>query len=195
LGLVLCLPTVASGEWYVGGQAGVTFADQLLNIEGTNGLFGLRAPDFDLKNSIMYGAKVGNFPANGWFGFEGEVFHTTPHVKNLDEIPGFHLRVTTVAINLIGRYPGASIQPYAGVGMALLIAHMSDSATTRSDSDVGPAFNGLAGVRFFITPYVALFTEYKFQRGSLQFDDAFAVGGFRGDYQAQYIVGGITYHF
>jgi opacity protein-like surface antigen len=196
IAVVLSMPLAAEAEWYVGGEAGVNFADDLHRVEGTDGLFGLRAPDFDLKNSIVYGAKLGNYFGNGWFGLEGEVLNTTPHVKNLDDIPGFHLRVTTLALNVVARYPGRSIQPYGGIGFALLIAHMGASPTTRSDSDVGGGFNALAGIRFFLTPYIALFTEYKYFDGSLRFDNAFIVGGgFRADYRAQYVLTGLTYHF
>jgi opacity protein-like surface antigen len=88
------------------------------------------------------------------------------------------------------------VQPYAGIGFALQLARMGESATTRSDSDVGAGFNALAGIRFFLSPYIAVFTEYKFSEGALSFDDAFIVGGgFVAEYRAQYIVAGVTYHF
>ena len=195
LGLVLAANPVEA-EWYAGGGAGMNFADDLHDVQGTAALAGLRAPDFDLKNSIVYGAKLGNYFGNNWFGLEGEVMSTTPHVKNLDDIPGFHLRVTTVALNIIARYPGRSIQPYGGIGFGVLIAHMGDSPTTRSDSDVGSAFNALLGIRFFLTPYVAFFTEYKYVDGLLRFENAFVVGGgFQAEYRAQYVLTGLTYHF
>jgi hypothetical protein len=196
VGLTLLTAKPGAAEWYVGGEAGLNFADDLHNVEGTNGLAGLRAPDFDLKNSIVYGAKLGNYFGNNWWGLEGEVMNTTPHVKNLDDIPGFHLRVTTLGLNIVARIPGRSIQPYCGIGVALLIAHMGASPTTRSDSAVDGGFNLLAGVRFFLTPYIAWFTEYKFFGDSLRFDNAFAVGGgFQADYRAQYVLTGLTYHF
>jgi opacity protein-like surface antigen len=186
----------ATAEWYAGPYAGVNFADDLHNVQGTDGLFGLRAPDFDLKNSIIYGVKLGNYAGNSWFGVEGDVSNTTPHIKNLDEVPGIHMRLTTLAVNLMARYPGLSIQPYAGIGLALLLAHISDSVTTKSDSDVSPGFNAILGIRVFITPYVALFTEYKYAHASLTFNNAFTTGGgFQADYRAQYVVAGVTYHF
>jgi opacity protein-like surface antigen len=194
--VALALPTTAVAEWYVGPYAGINFADRLQNVQGTGSLLGLQAPDFDLKTSLIYGAKLGTYPGSGWFGIEGDLSHTTPHIKNLDNIPGIHMEITTVAFNLMARYPGKRIQPYAGIGLALLIAHLDDSPTTRSDSDVASAFDALAGIRFFLTPYIAFFTEYKFTAGSLTFNDAFGGGsGFQGDYRAQYVVAGVTYHF
>lgn len=189
----------ASAEWYVAGQFGANFADRLTDVAGTNGLTGARAPDFDLKNSFTYGGKIGYFPGNGWVGVELDAFHTTPHIKNLDDIPGIHMRVTSVGLNFIARYPGVTFQPYAGVGAAAIIAHISNSPTTRSDSEVTGGLNLLAGVRAFVTPYVAVFTEYKLTQATLRFDQAFSgfgtAGGFMGDYRAQQLVVGVSYHF
>ena len=190
------MPSPASAEWYVAGDVGVNFADRLTGISGTNGLEGLQAPDFDLANSVSYGAKLGYFPGDSWFGIEGEVLQSTPHIKNLDDIPGIHLRVTTVGVNLLARYPGRTFQPYAGVGVGTVIAHLSDSATTQSDTDVTSGWNVLAGLRAFVTPYVAVFTEYKYVGTTLRFDQAFgSVGGFEGEYRAQYVLVGLSYHF
>ena len=199
--LALLAPESARTEWYVGPQAGVTFADRLVDVNGTGSFFGLTAPDFDLKNSIAYGAKLGYFPGSSWFGIELDVYNTTPHLKSLDDIPGIHMRVTTAAVNIIARYPGLTFQPYVGVGLGLMFAHIGDSPTTRADSDVGAGLNALVGMRFFVTPYTALFTEYKYSEADLAFDNAFspaqgfASGGFSGTYRAQHIVVGILYHF
>ena len=196
--LILILrPSSTAAEWYVAGQGGLAFADRLSTVDGTGTLRGLRAPDFDLKNSAMVGAKLGYFPGHGWVGVEGEAFHTSPHIKELPSVaPGIHLRVTTVALNLIVRYPGVSIQPYAGMGIGIMMARLGESATTQKDSDTRTGLNLLAGVRFFVTPYVSVFTEYKLSQTSLRFDQAFgANSGFVGDYTVQFSSFGIAYHF
>lgn len=193
--LWLCAQPVAA-EWYVAGQAGANFADQLKNIQGTGSLAALQAPDFDLKNAVVYGGKLGVFPGHGAVGIELDAFHSTPHIKSLQEIPGIHMRVTNVGLNIVFRYPGETFQPYAGIGGAVLIARIGDSPTTRSDSDTGFGVNVIAGLRAFVTPYVALFTEYKYTQGTLVFDRAFPpAGGFSGDYRAQHVVFGISDHF
>lgn len=190
------VPSSVSAEWYVAGAVGPNFADRLTGISGTNGLAGLQAPDFDLKNSVSYGAKLGYFPEHGWIGIEGEVLQTTPHIKNLGDIPGIHLRLTSVGMNLIARYPGRTFQPYAGVGAGLVIAHLGNSATTQSNTDVAGGWNALVGLRAFVTPYVAVFTEYKYTEAALRFDQAFGtVGGFEGTYHAQQLLVGLSYHF
>ena len=191
------MPGPASAEWYVAGNVGVNFADRLSGISGTGDLTGVepRSPDFDLKNSISYGAKLGYFPEHSWFGIEGEVLQTTPHIKNLDNDPGIHLRVTTVGVNFLARYPGRTLQPYVGVGVGTAIAHLSDTATVQSDTDVTSGWNVLAGLRGFVTPYVAIFTEYKYTGATLRFDQAFGTGGFEAVYRAQHVLVGISYHF
>lgn len=209
--LVLCFiativvaPKTVIAEWYLAGTAGVNFADRINTIGGTGPQAGQPGPfvDFDLQNSITYGAKVGYFPGHSWFGIEGEVLHTTPHIKSLprtptlDEVPGVHFRLTTIGANFIARYPGRTFQPYAGAGIGAAIARIGDTATVKSDTDVTPVWNLLVGIRAFLTSHVAVFGEYKYQGASLQFDQAFGPdGGFAGNYRAQHILGGLSYHF
>ncbi|MBI5671890.1 MAG: porin family protein [Nitrospirae bacterium] len=183
---------------YVAGTAGVNFADRINSIAGTGSQAGVSGPfvDFDLKNSITYGTKVGYFPGHSWYGIEGEVLNTTPHIKQLDADPGIHMRVTTVGVNFIGRYPGRTLQPYVGAGIGAAIAHIGDTATVRSDTDVAVAWNVLVGLRTFITPKIAVFGEYKHTGATLKFDQAFGdLGGFSGNYRAQLLLGGLSYHF
>jgi len=202
-----CTPSLVSAEMYVAGQAGVNFADRINSIAGTGASAGVPSlnpapdPDFDLQNSITYGAKVGYFPGHSWYGIEGEVFHSTPHIKQLDlgpgvQDPGIHMRVTTVGVNFIARYPGRTLQPYVGAGIGAAIAHIGDTATVRSDTDVAVAWNVLVGLRTFITPKIAVFGEYKHTGATLKFDQAFVdPGGFSGNYRAQHVLGGLSYHF
>lgn len=191
------MPNPASAEWYVAGDVGANFADRLTGISGTGDLTGVepRSPSFDLKNSVSYGAKLGYFREHSWFGIEGEVLQTTPHIKNLDDVPGIHLRVTTIGVNILARYPGRTFQPYVGVGVGTAIAHLSDSTTTQSNTDVASGWNVLVGLRAFVTPQVAVFTEYKHTGATLRFDQAFGTGGFEGVYRAQHVLAGISYHF
>ena len=195
---VACLsPTVDAGaEYYVAGQVGVNFADRLTGIQGTGNFVTQRGPDLDLKNAVLYGGKLGFFPGNGAMGLELDVFNSQPNIKNLDNIPGIHLGVTNVGINLLLRYPGQTFQPYIGFGGAALIARISQTVDVQSDTDVGFGINLLGGLRTFITPYVAIFAEYKYTRGTLSFNEAFgSTGGFSGNYHAQQVVFGLSYHF
>lgn len=186
----------AQAEWYVAGQAGYSFADALRHVTGTGGLSDLEAPDFDLKNSLAYGGKLGVYPFHGSLGFELDVFHSTPHVKSLDDIPGIHLAVTNVGANVLLRYPGVTFQPYLGAGPAILIARLSRSATTQQDTQVSIGFNFLTGIRAFVTPNVAVFTEYKYTDAKFGFNGAFgSIGGFDSTYRAHQLFVGVSYHF
>lgn len=191
-------PDRASAEMYVAGTAGVNVAGRINSIAGTGSQAGVPGPflDFDLQDSITYGGKVGYFPGHSWYGIEGEVLHATPHIKQLDTDPGIHMRMTTVGANFIARYPGRTFQPYVGVGVGAAIVHIGDTPTVQSDSDVAVAWNVLAGLRAFITPRIAVFGEYKYGGATLKFDQAFGdLGGFSGNYRAQYVLGGLSYHF
>jgi opacity protein-like surface antigen len=191
-----CIAIPVQAEWYVAGQAGYSFADALRHVTGTGGLSGLESPNFDMKNSLAYGGKLGVYPYHGSLGFELDVFHSTPHVKNLDDIPGIHLAVTTIGANILLRYPGLTFQPYLGGGPALVLARLGRSATTQSDTQVSLGINFLTGVRAFVTPKVALFTEYKFTQANVGFHDAFgSIGGFDSTYKAHQLFAGVSYHF
>ena len=93
------------GELYVAGFGGYTFGHSFNNAQGTGALSGVTAPGIDLKNSGIYGAKIGYFFPDrlNWLGVEVEGFNTSPNFKQSALGPGASLRVTTVAFNLIAR--------------------------------------------------------------------------------------------
>ena len=194
---LLCIhPPPTSAEWYVAGQVGVNFADPLRNVRGTGTLAGLDAPNFNLKTSPAFGGKLGFFPQHGLFGFELDVSQSTPHIKNLDDVPGIHLAVTNIGAHVLLRYPGVTWQPYIGGGPALLVARLGRSTTTENDTQVSVGGNVLVGIRAFVTPKVALFTEYKYTDSTFRFGGAFGpVGGFDGTYRAHQLFVGVSYHF
>jgi opacity protein-like surface antigen len=186
----------ARAEWYVAGQVGHSFADSLRNVATTGPFSGIELVDFDMKNSLAYGGKVGVYPFHGSLGFELDVFHSTPHVKNLDDVPGIHLAVTNIGANMLLRHPGTTFQPYLGIGPGILVAHLSRSVQTEPDTQVSIGFNFLTGIRAFVTPNVALFTEYKFTDAKFSFDNAFgSLGGFDSTYRAHQLSLGVSYHF
>ena len=207
LAIVTITPTPTSAEMYVAGYGGVNFGDRINSIAGTGGRAGTPGPlaDFDLQNSLTYGGKVGYFPGHSWYGIEAEAFHTTPHIKSLDDDPttsnfdpdtGAHFRITTVGVNFIARYPGRTLQPYVGAGVGAAIGRIGDSIVLRSDTDVAPAWNVLVGLRAFVTSNIAIFTEYKYTGATFKFDQALPPdAGFSGNYRAQHILGGLSYHF
>jgi len=210
------------GELYVAGFGGYTIGHGFDDVEGTGALSGIKLGDIDLKNSGVYGAKVGYFMPRrlNWLGLEMEAFNTTPHLKETAFTTGAHLRVTTLAFNAIARakmmcerhddhdgtgrpttdrdhraHDFCRLQPYAGVGLGVFFARASDATGSASDNAV-PGLNVLAGVRYFMTERVALFGEYKYNRATFDFDTVGATAaGLKGDYSASHIVGGLSLHF
>ena len=139
---------------------------------------------------------MGVYPFHGSLGFELDVNHSTPHVKSLGDSPGIHLAVTNVGANIVLRYPGVTFQPYLGAGPGIMIARLSRSIETQQDTQVSIGFNFLTGIRAFVTPHVALFTEYKYTDAKFGFDDAFgSFGGFDSTYRAHQLFLGVSYHF
>ncbi|HSF66465.1 MAG TPA: outer membrane beta-barrel protein [Nitrospiraceae bacterium] len=186
----------ARAEWYVAGQAGYNFAGPLRDVTTTGPFSGIELQNFDLNNSVAYGGKVGVYPFHGSLGFELDVNHSTPHVKSLGDSPGIHLAVTNVGANIVLRYPGMTFQPYLGAGPGIMIARLSRSIETQQDAQVSIGFNFLTGIRAFVTPKVALFTEYKYTDAKFGFDDAFgSFGGFDSTYRAHQLFLGVSYHF
>jgi opacity protein-like surface antigen len=67
---------------------------------------------------------------------------------------------------------------------------------TESDKQVSLGFNFLTGIRAFVTPNVALFTEYKYTDAKFDFSGAFgSFGGFDSTYRAHQLFVGVSYHF
>ena len=217
---------VRPSETYVAGFGGYTFGGKINDMEGTGFLSGLNLNDRDLADSGVYGGKLGHFFGNrmDWLGVEMEAFNTTPHVEQQGLVPGSHFRVTTLAFNLIGRLKlgcktktertetrtereiryetryereFCRLQPYAGVGLGVFFANLSNNGNSVSDNAV-PGLNALAGVRYYFTERIALFGEYKYNYAV--FDASTSgpfggAGGFKGDYQANHVVGGLSFHF
>jgi opacity protein-like surface antigen len=89
------------------------------------------------------------------------------------------------------------LQPYAGVGLGVFFANLSNNGNSVSDNGV-PGLNVLGGVRYYFTERIALFGEYKYNYATFDASTTgpFGVGGgFKGDYQANHIVGGLSFHF
>src|SRR6266511_5277 len=83
------------------------------------------------------------------------------------------LRTTGVLLDVVGRFPlmrsqefpNGRLQPYVGVGGGWINAQLSldNPPLGGSRNDVTDAIGaqGIAGLKFFLMPNVALFTEYK----------------------------------
>ena len=207
--LCLVLPSLAGAEFYIAGQVGATFP-QDFSVDEAGGLpTGETLSNLRLKDSVVYGGKLGYFfPRLEWLGIETEAYTTTPHLKSQVVqvtgplgtqnimIQGKHLGVTTLAFNLIARYPAKRVRPYAGAGLGIFFLGVPG---TEKDLDTAPGLNVFAGLRFLVTSKVAVFAEYKFNRVTFDVDSVNLKGlgkiGLEGDYQVHHLVAGISFHF
>jgi opacity protein-like surface antigen len=217
-GLVICLlsftpllASIAQAEPYIAGQFGVTFPGNLSNVGGIQPSSGLRLTDLDLVSSFEGGIKAGAFFQRlRWLGVETEFFYTNPHVKQQNvtitgpgapltlNLGGAHMRVATWAFNLMARYPGPHFQPYAGVGLGIYWARISDNNNgIGTASDTSPGLNVLAGLNYLVGRHVGLFTEYKYNRARFDFGGGDGTNSvfLKSDYSAHTLVLGVGYHF
>jgi hypothetical protein len=230
-------------EWYAGGYGGLSTSGSISDV--TMPLLGQRlaeqqfpqandpldsngrgtltqnfkTSDVSLKNSAIFGGKVGYFFTQEklpWLGVELEDFSTNPKIKTqmLDtehdvtyqpNTPGTpaqcnipvptspacpayavnnstvslqesSLRVTTVAFNLIARYPGTFLQPYAGVGAGAF--YFSSSNGSIQGRQFYPGLNLLAGTKVLVTETWGLFAEGKYNLANVSnFDPTFGQSG------------------
>jgi hypothetical protein len=183
---------------YIAGQVGYATPSDLSGIKGTGNSSGTTSTDLALKSGLAYGIKVGGyFPgAANWLGLEFEGFYNQPNIKaqTATQTPGgpqqvdsSWLRVATFAVNVLARYPGATFQPYIGVGGGVNVADLAETRNTFSDDlTVAPSLNLLAGLRAFVTERIALFGEYKHNRSTFKFSD----NEFEARYRTNMFMGG-----
>ncbi|MGQ0667193.1 MAG: outer membrane beta-barrel protein [Nitrospiraceae bacterium] len=87
----------AYAETYVAGQFGGTFpwnglskgdlttSSAAIQTGTVNFPSGTTVSDQSLKNSFVYGGKIGHYFSRArWFGIEAEIFYSTPHIKQQD---------------------------------------------------------------------------------------------------------------
>lgn len=247
----------AGAEWYVGGYGGMSTSGTIKDV--TMPLLGqrlaeqqfpqandpldsngrgtltqtLKTSDVSLKNSAIFGGKVGYFFTEEklpWLGVELEAFTTNPIIKAQQlstehqityqpntpapaaqclppvpqpNCPAFvvnkstlalqesSLRVTTLALNLLARYPGQVFQPYAGVGAGAF--YFSSSNGSIQGHQVYPGLNVLGGARVLVTDEWGFFAEGKYNLANVtNFDPSFGLSGM---YSIFHFVAGVSYHF
>ncbi len=135
--------------WYVG--AAVIGA--LTNFRDTPG---------DVENSAGLNARVG-YRANSFAALEAELEWVSPFEEQLDGSTRAEYRAYAIGLNGKFYFREASIQPYALVGVSVLIVSESVGGTKRRDSDWG--FRGGGGVDFYVSQHVALNIEVTYMWG------------------------------
>jgi len=198
---------------YFSAQAGWLFSGRLLNITDVGGSYepGTTASDLDMKNSGMYGAKLGIYSRRGILGLETEIFRTTPDVGRQRETfhepsfgpyvtdEGYDVSVTAWAVNLLVRVPLSDrMVVHGGVGPAYFWGQIRDSIDTpRGGTQRSNRFgwNTQLGVNYFFTPNLALSAEWKYNYARFHFPDDPNEHAFRASYNAHFLAASIGYYF
>jgi opacity protein-like surface antigen len=190
------------------------------------GDFILKSPDFDNSVSFGAGF-IHWFGTLPFLGVGLDIAHFRPDISKQvgtacdlgvcapDIFVSRHFQVTGINLNLEGRlpllvaqeYPQGRLQPYASVGPTLFISRMNvagghfvpSDPTLRNqhDTDTTAGVTAGAGLSFMITPWLDLFTEYRFTH----FSPSYRInsGGERAkvttDFDTHHALVGISYHF
>lgn len=193
-------------EWYIAGQGGYQFPQDLANVRGTGNFSGVTSNDLDLNSQAAFGIKAGRFFHDGlrWLGLEFDFSHSDANIaeqgvtagapilgvtQQNGRTPGVGLSVSHMTVNLIARYPGARVQPYIGVGGGLGLSLLRTAP--QDETDVYPVFNVLVGTKMFLIKHVGFFTEYKHAQATVEFSN----NHFEGKLQTNWFLGGLAYHF
>lgn len=198
---------------YFSGQTGWLFNADLSNITNVGGSYepGTTASDLDMKNSSMYGAKLGIYSRRGILGLETEIFRTTPDVKRQRQTfheptfgpfvarQGYDVSVTTWAVNLLARVPlSERMALHVGAGPAYFWGRIRDSVDTprggaQRSNRLG--LNTQVGINYFFTPNVGLSAEWKYNHARFHFPEDPNEHGFRARYNAHLVAASIGYYF
>mgnify|MGYP003411395451 FL=1 len=197
LGIVaLCLPSLGHAENY----AAFAIGPNIATLDTTD------VGKIDLANNLAYGAKFGHyFDDRGfnWFGLEVDMYRSAPDVKQQNipastnrflsqKVVGADLLVHSLAFNALVRVTGYQykVEPYAGLGIGLNMGNLSDG-NFRPEASFAPSFNVLAGCKYFVTPKIAPFIEYKYNFAHFSFSRS----NITADYRANLFMFGVAFHF
>jgi len=198
---------------YFSGQAGWLFNAKLSNITDVGGSYepGTTASDLDMKNSSMYGAKLGIYSKRGILGLETEIFRTTPDVErqrqrfkeptfgSSTDDEAYDVSVTAWAVNVLVRVPVSDrMVLHGGVGPAYFWGTIRDSiGTPRAGAQRSNrlGLNTQVGINYFLTPNVALSAEWKYNHARFHFPEDPNEQGFRARYNAHFLAASIGYYF
>lgn len=203
---MLAWSETSRAEWYIAGQGGYQFPQDLADVRGTGSFSGVTSSNLDLNNQAAFGVKFGRFANDTlrWLGLEFDFSHSDANIaeqglttsapilgitQQNGRTPGVGLSVSHMTMNIIARYPGSQVQPYVGVGGGLGLSLLRTAP--QDATDLYPVFNVLIGVRMFMTKRVAFFTEYKHAWAMVEFSD----NRFEGDLRTNWFMGGLAYHF
>lgn len=150
-------------------------------------------PNTSLDSGFGGGIKAGIFPkfTRGFLGAELDIFGfgsdiTSPQtlVSGLPRFFNGNLVSINSMINVVARYPGEYLQPYAGIGgggaLGLLTSVDFQSQGIQSVSDTGVtgafAYQFFGGLRANVTKRFFVYGEYKYFKADYEWDAQIVFG-------------------
>ena len=161
------------------------------------------SPDTTVGNGVGGGIKGGVFPRIGkgvigieleWYGHGGDVEFPLTSGAAAGQHASTNLTVLNTMANLIVRYPGERIIPYAGAGLGISHSFLTATAIPgAADTDLGGSwtlgYQFLGGVQGSLTDQLFLFGEYKYFAANYHWEQLAL------HFRTQYLLGGIGWHF
>jgi outer membrane protein OmpA-like peptidoglycan-associated protein len=160
-------------------------------------VFNIFGPDIDANRTRSFDVRVPNV------GSLGNV--TAPVSSVIDTGGDIELRVTSVMLNVIGRlpllrsadFPQGRLNPYLGAGGGWVNAEIDlKNRLGGDDGDVTDTIGaqGIVGLKYFVSPNFALFTEYKYLH---VFNAKWSFSGSKvqSDLDISNAVAGVAFHF
>ncbi|MGD8530925.1 MAG: porin family protein [Syntrophobacterales bacterium] len=122
------------------------------------------------------------------------------------EADGIDLKVYSVTLLAMFRYPIGKFHPYLGIGGGLFITdgdidiRLGGQPRTVSDISYDAGFDGRAGLAYQFHPNIAVFGEYRFTYYSAKFKDSFSGAldtdvKVKSDYNTHFLLVGVSYRF
>jgi outer membrane protein OmpA-like peptidoglycan-associated protein len=154
-------------------------------------VFNIFGPDIDAARTRTLDTTIGNI--------------TAPVSTVINTGDTVDINVTNVFLNVVGRFralrdadfPDGRLQPYVGGGGGWVNATVSlENRLGGSDGDATNALGvqGIAGLKYFVAPYFALFTEYKYYQ-AFNLKWSFSGSKIQTDLSANTAVAGVAFHF
>lgn len=200
-------------EYYVSGYGGYAFSGSLKNLEYTGLLEGVNLGDIKHNGGGFFGGKFGAYMHDSYFGAEVEAFYARLSIPNQTLsvsgtarnfgvpvsgsaiLPSSDQNLYGGALNILLRYPGKVLQPYVGIGLA--IVHLENTGGADSSS-TSPGLSALAGIRAKVTERISVFGEFKYIYSSFEFKNLQGAPqgtGLKGDLNIPTLVGGVAFNF
>ena len=193
-------PAVFAQEGYVSNRYIAGYMGFGSHPDATTTISGFGTFDFDVDPGFVAGVAIGVALENH-LRFEGEFGY---HGSSIDDaqffVPGESLDIDVFSVMANGYYDldlNGPLKPYVGAGLGFGFIHAESEnflGFTDTDTDVGFAYQLMAGVAFDVSPRAAITLGYRYFGTT---DPDFSVGGanFDTEFKSHEFLAGVRFRF